>query len=91
MGQYRISGFSKCVSTNLLSGRTLTHNTDLQHRMDMAQMEGESSRYRQLAPLVATAEGRFDFSVPGYLNQLNPDIRPTKFRDWFLHNWASIP
>ncbi|EAT81934.1 hypothetical protein SNOG_10540 [Parastagonospora nodorum SN15] len=48
-------------------------------------------RYRQLSPLVATAEGRFDFAVPGYLNMLNPDIATTRFRDWFLHNWASIP
>jgi hypothetical protein len=59
--------------------------------MNMAQVEGESLRYRQLAPLVATAEGRFDFSVPGHMNQLNPDIQPTTFRDWFLQNWASIP
>jgi hypothetical protein len=57
----------------------------------MAQVEGDGAQYRKLAPLVATAEGRYDFVTPGYLNSLNPDIRPTKFRDWFLHNWASIP
>lgn len=57
----------------------------------MAQVEGDGAKYRKLAPLVATAEGRYDFVTPGYLNSLNPDIRPTKFRDWFLHNWASIP
>jgi hypothetical protein len=64
---------------------------DLQHQMSQAQAAGNGARYRQLSPLVATAEGRFDFAVPGYLNILNPDIATTTFRDWFLHNWASIP
>ncbi|KAH7092062.1 hypothetical protein FB567DRAFT_588373 [Paraphoma chrysanthemicola] len=64
---------------------------NLQYQMSRAQSERNGTRYRQLAPLVATAEGRYDFAVPGYLNALNPDIVPTTFRDWFLHNWASIP
>ncbi|KAH3913462.1 hypothetical protein HBI56_083190 [Parastagonospora nodorum] len=64
---------------------------NLQHQMNQAQAAGHGIRYRQLSPLVATAEGRFDFAVPGYLNMLNPDIATTRFRDWFLHNWASIP
>jgi hypothetical protein len=64
---------------------------DLQHQLNQAQATGNGARYRQLSPLVATAEGRFDFVVPGYLNLLNPDIQTTTFRDWFLHNWASIP
>ncbi|KAF2024626.1 hypothetical protein EK21DRAFT_78274 [Setomelanomma holmii] len=59
--------------------------------VDYQDAPSNSARYRQLAPLVATAEGRYDFAVPGYLNALNPDIEPTTFRDWFLHNWASIP
>lgn len=73
-----------------LSATTLT-SADLQYQMSRAQSERNGTRYRQLAPLVATAEGRYDFAVPGYLNALNPDIVPTTFRDWFLHNWASIP
>jgi hypothetical protein len=64
---------------------------DLQFRLDQAQVNGHGARYRRLAPLVATAEGRFDFVTPGYLNSLNPDIEPTPFRDWFLLNWAAIP
>jgi hypothetical protein len=64
---------------------------DLQYQLSRAQSEGNNARYRQLAPLVATAEGRYDFAIPGYLNALNPDIEPTTFQDWFLRNWASIP
>jgi hypothetical protein len=69
----------------------LTATVDLQHQLAQAQTVGNGARYRQLSPLVATAEGRFDFAVPGYLNMLNPDIETTSFQDWFLHNWASIP
>lgn len=57
----------------------------------MAQMEGDTARQRRLAPLLATAEGRYDFAVPAYLNSIYPDIQPMRFRDWFLHNWASVP
>jgi hypothetical protein len=64
---------------------------DLQHQLNQAQTTGDGARYRRLAPLTATAEGRFDFVVPGYLNILNPDIETTTFEDWFLDNWASIP
>ncbi|KAH7380390.1 hypothetical protein DE146DRAFT_761120 [Phaeosphaeria sp. MPI-PUGE-AT-0046c] len=64
---------------------------NLQHQLAQAQAMGNGARYRQLSPLVATAEGRFDFAIPGYLNMLNPDIETTTFRDWFRHNWASIP
>jgi hypothetical protein len=64
---------------------------DLQHQLNQAQATANWARYRQLAPLVATAEGRFDFAVPGYLNMMNPDIETTTFEEWFLRNWHSIP
>ena len=59
--------------------------------MTMAQVAGDATTQRHLAPLLATAEGRYDFAVPGFLNQLNPDIQPTHFQTWFFQNWASIP
>jgi hypothetical protein len=64
---------------------------DLQHQLNQAQAVANDARYNRLAPLVATAEGRYDFAVPGYLNLLNPDIQTTAFQDWFRDNWASIP
>jgi hypothetical protein len=79
---------SEYTSSPFMSMLTLV---DLQHQLNLAQTTGNGARYRQLSPLVATAEGRFDFVVPGYLNLLNPDIQTTTFRDWFLQNWASIP
>lgn len=57
----------------------------------MAQVAGDVTTQWRLAPLLATAEGRYDFAVPGLLNQLNPDIQPIRFQAWFLQNWASIP
>ncbi|KAL6708615.1 hypothetical protein ACN47E_002596 [Coniothyrium glycines] len=64
---------------------------NLQYKLTMAQMAGDTATQRRLAPLLATAEGCYDFAVPGFLNQLNPDIVPTRFQTWFLQNWASIP
>lgn len=64
---------------------------NLQYQMGIAQIEGQTTRQRQIAALLATAEGRYDFAVPAYLNSLFPDIQPTRFRDWFTHNWALIP
>lgn len=64
---------------------------DLEYQMTMAQLGGDIAGQRRLAPLLATAEGRYDFAVPAYLNSVFPDIHVTRFRDWFLRNWASIP
>ncbi|KAH7385929.1 hypothetical protein BKA66DRAFT_65095 [Pyrenochaeta sp. MPI-SDFR-AT-0127] len=64
---------------------------NLQYQMTMAQMGGDTLKERRLAPLLATAEGRYDFAVPAHLNSVFPDIRPIAFRNWFLRNWASIP
>ncbi|EMD90381.1 hypothetical protein COCC4DRAFT_68924 [Bipolaris maydis ATCC 48331] len=64
---------------------------NLEYHMTMAQLEGDVAGQRRLAPLLATAEGRYDFVVPAYLNTVFPDIHVTRFQDWFLRNWASIP
>lgn len=66
-------------------------SANLQYQMGIAQIEGQTTRQRQIAALLATAEGRYDFAVPAYLNSLFPDVQPMRFRDWFILNWASIP
>lgn len=69
----------------------LTNYADLEYQMTMAQLGGDTAGQRRLAPLLATAEGRYDFAVPAYLNSVYPDVQVTRFQDWFLRNWASIP
>ncbi|KAF1836309.1 NAD(P)-binding protein [Decorospora gaudefroyi] len=64
---------------------------NLEYQMTMAQLGGDTAGQRRLALLLATAEGRYDFVVPAYLNSIYPDVHVTRFRDWFLRNWASIP
>ncbi|KAI4934571.1 hypothetical protein J4E85_002429 [Alternaria conjuncta] len=64
---------------------------NLEYQMTMAQLGGDTAGQRRLAPLLATAEGRYDFAVPAYLNSVYPDVQVTRFQDWFLRNWASIP
>lgn len=59
--------------------------------MEVARLAGDTTTQRRLAPVHATAEGRYDFVVPAYLNSIYPDIHPIRFKDWFLHNWAAIP
>ncbi|KAF2278840.1 NAD(P)-binding protein [Westerdykella ornata] len=63
----------------------------LRYQLSVAEMTGDIAKQRRLLALIATAEGRYDFSTPAYLNALFPDIRPIKFRDWFVRNWASVP
>ncbi|KAF2470189.1 NAD(P)-binding protein [Lindgomyces ingoldianus] len=63
----------------------------LRYQLSLAQMEGDVRRQRRLFTLIATAEGRYDFANPAYLNTQFPDIRPMSFRDWFTRNWASVP
>lgn len=64
---------------------------NLQYQMGVAQLHRQTTNQRRIATLLATAEGRYDFALPAYLNCLFPDIQPTRFRDWFLQNWASVP
>ncbi|KAJ4376254.1 hypothetical protein N0V83_001537 [Neocucurbitaria cava] len=63
----------------------------LQYQMELAHMAGNTAEHGRLSALLATAEGRYDFAVPAYLNSVYPDITTTPFRDWFLQNWASVP
>ncbi|KAF2733929.1 hypothetical protein EJ04DRAFT_438066 [Polyplosphaeria fusca] len=63
----------------------------LRYELTMAQMAGDVPRQRRLLTLIATAEGRYDFSTPGFLNAQFPDIQPMSFQDWFTRNWASVP
>lgn len=63
----------------------------LRYQLTLAQMEGDVPQQRRLQTLIATAEGRYDFATPAYLNSQFPDIRPITFQDWFLRNWASVP
>lgn len=82
--------------TNTLLGRAYTNieydNPDtLRYKFTMAQMAADFPRQRKLQTLIATAEGKYDFATPAYLNSRFPNIRPTRFQDWFLNNWQSVP
>ena len=63
----------------------------LRYELTMAQMEGDVQKQRRLLTLIATAEGRYDYTTPAYLNSYCPDLSPISFRDWFTRNWASVP
>ncbi|ORY14420.1 hypothetical protein BCR34DRAFT_232429 [Clohesyomyces aquaticus] len=63
----------------------------LRYQLTLAQVEGDVPRQKRIFTLIATAEGRYDFANPAYLNTQFPDIRPISFRDWFTRNWASVP
>ncbi|KAF2000979.1 hypothetical protein P154DRAFT_575683 [Amniculicola lignicola CBS 123094] len=63
----------------------------LNYELRMAQHTNDVPRAKKITTLVATAEGKYDFATPAYLNLQFPDIRPIRFQDWFLSNWASVP
>ncbi|PSN66190.1 NAD(P)-binding protein [Corynespora cassiicola Philippines] len=63
----------------------------LQYQITLAQMSGEPQRHRRLLSLLATAEGRYDYATPAYLNASFPDIVPYPFQDWLASNWSQVP
>ncbi|OCK77184.1 NAD(P)-binding protein [Lepidopterella palustris CBS 459.81] len=77
-------------------GRDFTHvqwhNPDLlKYELTLAQLAGDVPRQKRLFALIATAEGRYDFESPGYLNAQFPDIQPESFGSWFTRNWQGVP
>lgn len=63
----------------------------LQYELTLAQMAGDVPRQRRTSTLIATAEGRYDYVAPAFLNAQFPDIRPLTFQAWFASNWAAVP
>lgn len=58
--------------------------------MTMAQMAGDPYKQRKLATLLETAENRYQFASPAYLNSLFPDIVPVSFRSWFTRTFILV-
>ncbi|OCL01972.1 NAD(P)-binding protein [Glonium stellatum] len=68
------------------------HNPDtLRYELTLAQLASDFPKQTRLYALIATAEGRYDFAQPAYLNAQFPDIQPESFRNWFARNWAPVP
>ncbi|KAF2798193.1 NAD(P)-binding protein [Melanomma pulvis-pyrius CBS 109.77] len=63
----------------------------LQYELTLAQMAGDVPRQRRTSTLIATAEGRYDFVAPAFLNAQFPDIQPLTFQVWFANNWGAVP
>lgn len=63
------------------------HNSDsLRSELQVAALQEDSARQIRLQALIATAEGRYDFSQPN-LNQRFPNVRTISFQDWFVAKW----
>lgn len=54
-------------------------------------MNRDTVQQQRIATHLATAEGRYDFTTPAYLNTMYPDILTTSFQAWLSHNWAAVP
>jgi len=77
-------------------GRDFTHIQwhnigTLNYQLALTQMAPDHTRQRRLQTLIATAEGRYDFALPGTLNTQFPDIQPESFRNWFSRTWTGVP
>jgi hypothetical protein len=57
----------------------------------VAEANGDVTQQQRVAAHLATAEGRYDFITPGYLNTMYPDIVPTTFHAWLALAWAAVP
>ena len=58
----------------------------LRHELALANAQQDQGRILRLHALLATAEGRYDFSQPN-MNRAFPDVQPMPFRDWFIAKW----
>lgn len=52
----------------------------------VAATSGDRPRGMRLQALIATAEGRYDFTQPN-LNAAFPDLVPERFQQWFQRKW----
>ncbi|XPS78959.1 hypothetical protein M3J07_010967 [Ascochyta lentis] len=62
----------------------------LQYQLDIAQVEGNMYKQQRVATHLATAEGRYDFVTPAYLNTMYPDVLTTSFSTWLSRAWADV-
>jgi len=69
----------------------LTRLTGLQYQLSVAEASGDITQQQRVAAHLATAEGRYDFVTPGYLNTMYPDIPITSFQAWLSHTWSTVP
>jgi len=87
-GMFR-SFFLVSNNTNVFAGRQF-YNVEwqnpagLQYHLTMAQIAGDTPKQRRFATLIETAENRYSYASPAYLNSLFADITPMTFRNWFL-------
>lgn len=63
----------------------------LQYQLSVAEANRDIAQQQRVATHLATAEGRYDFTSPGYLNPMYPDIIPMYFQTWLTHIWAAVP
>nr|POF08142.1 hypothetical protein CFP56_62722 [Quercus suber] len=63
------------------------HNpASLQSELSLAIAQGDNGRQMRIRMLLATAEGRYDYTHAN-LHQLFPAIRPIPFAEWFSRKW----
>jgi hypothetical protein len=86
-----VSTSTKLLLARQFNGPVWQNPQGLTYEMNLAAMAGDIPRQRRLATLIATAEGRYDYVTPAYLNAQFPEIRPISFQAWFTTNWAAVP
>jgi len=63
------------------------HNpASIQAELQQAIVQRDASRAVKLQALLATAEGRYDYSQLN-LHRAFPNIKPISFQDWFTAKW----
>nr|OQO29496.1 hypothetical protein B0A51_03024 [Rachicladosporium sp. CCFEE 5018] len=66
---------------------SVMHNpATLRAELAVAAAQGDRPRGIRLQTLIATAEGRYDFTQPN-MNAAFPDITPKRFAQWFVEKW----
>ncbi len=69
----------------------LMQSAGLRYQLSVAEANRQTMQQQRIETHLATAEGRYDFVTPGYLNTLYPEITVASFQAWLLHIWGSVP
>lgn len=68
----------------------LMDRAGLQYHLSIAQMEGDIIKQQRVATHLATAEGRYDFVTPAYLNTVYQDVPTTSLSTYLSRTWAAV-
>jgi len=62
---------------------------DLGTHLDVYSEQGDAAGYSNMQRLIATADGRYDFSTHNLNDRVGREVEPIRFRRWLERVWSA--